>query len=65
MTSRDQPARCVESLLITFATLATATYVARRAGIFAFVCAIQAHLPMMWGQLVVLPAGSMNDVSGR
>jgi plastocyanin len=37
----------------------TATYVARRAGIFPFVCAVQAHLPMMWGQLVVLPASSM------
>lgn len=34
----------------------TAMYVARHAGIFPFVCAIQAHLPMMWGQLVVLPA---------
>lgn len=34
----------------------TATYVARRAGIYPFVCAIQAHLPMMSGQLVVLPA---------
>jgi plastocyanin len=37
----------------------TATYVAKRAGVFPFVCAIQAHLPMMWGQLVVLPAASM------
>lgn len=32
----------------------TATYVAKRAGIYPFVCAIQSHLPMMWGQLVVL-----------
>lgn len=31
-----------------------ATYVARHAGIYPFVCAIQAHLPMMSGQLVVL-----------
>lgn len=37
----------------------TATYVAKRAGIFPFVCAIQAHLPMMSGQLVVLSAKSM------
>jgi len=37
----------------------TATYVASRAGIFPFVCAIQAHLPMMSGQLVVLSAESM------
>ena len=35
-----------------------ATYVARRAGIFPFVCAVQAHLPMMSGQLVVLPAAA-------
>ena len=34
----------------------TATYVAKHAGVFRFVCAIQAHLPMMWGQLIVLPA---------
>jgi plastocyanin len=31
-----------------------ATYVARRPGIFEFVCAVPAHLPMMRGQLVVL-----------
>ena len=37
----------------------TATYVARRAGIYPFVCAVQAHLPMMSGQLVVLAAASM------
>jgi len=37
----------------------TATYVAKRAGIMRFVCAVQAHLPMMWGELVVLPATSM------
>ena len=37
----------------------TATYVATRAGIFPFVCAIQAHLPMMSGQLVVLSAEAM------
>jgi len=37
----------------------TATYVAKRPGIFPFVCAIQAHLPMMSGQLVVLSAESM------
>ena len=37
----------------------TATYVARHAGIFPIVCAVQAHLPMMSGQLVVLPASTM------
>jgi plastocyanin len=31
-----------------------ATYVARQAGIYPFVCSIPAHEPMMWGQLVVL-----------
>lgn len=36
-----------------------ATYVARRAGIFTFTCSIPTHLPMMWGQLVVLPARTM------
>jgi uncharacterized cupredoxin-like copper-binding protein len=33
-----------------------ATYVARRAGVFTFLCAIPAHMPFMYGQLVVLPA---------
>ena len=36
-----------------------ATYVAKQAGILPFTCAIQSHLPMMWGQLVVLPAAAM------
>ena len=31
-----------------------ATYVASRAGIFPFTCNVPSHLPMMWGQLVVL-----------
>jgi plastocyanin len=31
-----------------------ATYVAKQAGVYPFVCAVQAHLPMMAGQLVVL-----------
>ena len=35
-------------------TRTTATYVARHAGIFPITCAIQSHLPMMSGQLVVL-----------
>jgi hypothetical protein len=41
----------------------SATYVARHAGIFPFVCAIQGHLPMMSGQLVVLSASSMGSTS--
>lgn len=36
-----------------------ATYVAKHAGIFPITCAIQSHLPMMSGQLVVLPASTM------
>ena len=32
----------------------SALYVARRAGVFTFTCSIPAHLPAMWGQLVVL-----------
>ena len=31
-----------------------ATYVAKRAGIYPFVCSITSHLPMMSGQLVVM-----------
>jgi uncharacterized cupredoxin-like copper-binding protein len=36
-----------------------ATYVAKHAGIIPFLCAVQSHLPMMSGQLVVLPAATM------
>jgi uncharacterized cupredoxin-like copper-binding protein len=36
-----------------------ATYVARHAGIFKILCSVPSHLPMMSGQLVVLPAGTM------
>jgi len=35
-------------------TIVDTTYVARTPGIYAFTCAIPAHLPMMHGQLVVL-----------
>ena len=38
-------------------------YVARHAGIFPIVCAVQSHLPMMSGQLVVLPAATMAGAS--
>ena len=34
----------------------TATWVARRAGIFQYSCAIAAHLPFMYGTLTVLPS---------
>jgi plastocyanin len=36
-----------------------ATYVAKRAGIYPFVCSVAAHLPMMSGQLVVLAPGAV------
>ncbi len=36
-----------------------ATYVARHAGIFRILCSVPSHLPMMSGQLVVLPAATM------
>ena len=35
-----------------------ARYVARRPGIYRFVCSVPAHLPYMYGTLVVLSAGS-------
>jgi plastocyanin len=38
-----------------------ATYVARRAGIYRFTCDIAAHLPMMWGQLVVLAPSAVAE----
>jgi uncharacterized cupredoxin-like copper-binding protein len=34
------------------------TYVARAAGIYEFSCSVPAHVPMMHGQLVVLPPPS-------
>lgn len=37
----------------------TATYVAKRAGIYPFVCSVQSHLPMMSGQLIVLSHAAM------
>jgi plastocyanin len=40
-------------------TTTRATYVARRAGIYPFLCAIPSHLPMMAGQLVVLAPTAM------
>ena len=38
----------------------TATYVARRAGIYEFVCSVPSHLPMMHGQLVVLSPAAVS-----
>lgn len=42
-------------------TTTHATYVAKHAGIFPIVCAIQAHLPMMSGQLVVLSGSAIQE----
>ena len=36
-----------------------ATYVARHPGLFRILCSVPSHLPMMSGQLVVLPARTM------
>jgi plastocyanin len=38
-----------------------ATYVAKRAGIYPFVCSVPSHLPMMSGQLVVLAPESLTN----
>lgn len=40
-------------------TTTAATYVAKRAGVWPITCAVASHLPMMSGQLVVLPASAM------
>jgi len=40
-----------------------ATYVAKRAGIFTILCSVPTHLPMMSGELVVLPAETMAGVA--
>jgi uncharacterized cupredoxin-like copper-binding protein len=42
-----------------------AVYVARRAGIFRFSCAVPSHLPYMYGELVVLPAGVGAEMEGE
>lgn len=42
------------SVAIPGQSVTHATYIARRAGLFDFVCAIPTHSPMMRGQLVVM-----------
>jgi plastocyanin len=42
----------------------TATYIARQAGVFTFTCSVPAHLPAMWGQLVVLSPGAIGQAGG-
>lgn len=41
--------------------ITTATYVAKRAGIYPFVCSVASHLPMMSGQLTVLAATAVQS----
>jgi plastocyanin len=41
-----------------------ATWVARRAGIYAFSCSVPSHLPSMWGQLVVLSPNAVGSGAG-
>lgn len=38
-----------------------ASYEAKQAGVFTFACVVPAHLPAMYGQLVVLPASVGRD----
>lgn len=46
-------------------TATPATYIAKRAGIYPILCAVQSHLPMMSGQLVVLPRAVMATGGGN
>ena len=43
-------------------TATDTTYIANRVGVFTILCSVPSHLPMMSGQLVVLPAATMADV---
>lgn len=42
-----------------------ATYIARHAGIFPFMCIVAKHVPMMNGQLVVLSHAAVTGWAGR
>ncbi|MFI5371483.1 MAG: cupredoxin domain-containing protein [Candidatus Eisenbacteria bacterium] len=42
-----------------------ATYVAPPAGIYPFTCNVPTHMPMMWGQLVVLAPGAIGHPGPR
>jgi plastocyanin len=44
-------------------TITRATYVARSPGLLTFVCSVPKHLPMMQGQLVVLPGSVMAQMT--
>jgi uncharacterized cupredoxin-like copper-binding protein len=43
---------------------ANATWIARQAGIFTFTCSIPAHLPEMWGEVVVLSPAALGMAAG-
>ncbi len=47
------------AVVVPGGTTRNVPYVARHAGIFPILCAVPSHLPMMSGQLVVLPAATM------
>jgi len=42
-------------------SITQATWVARRAGVYAFTCNMAAHQPSMWGQMVVLAASAVGN----
>ncbi len=42
-----------------------ATYIARHVGIYRFSCSVVAHLPSMWGQLVVLAPDAVTHRDAR
>jgi uncharacterized cupredoxin-like copper-binding protein len=48
----------LEDLVVPLAgqSVTQATWVARRAGLFRFSCIVPAHAPLMYGQILVLPA---------
>ena len=47
------------AVLLPPQSVTKATYVARRAGLYTFTCSVAAHLPSMWGQLVVLSPAAL------
>jgi uncharacterized cupredoxin-like copper-binding protein len=52
------------SVAIPGQSVTHASYLARRPGLFTFVCSVPGHLPAMYGQLVVLPASVAGGFAG-
>jgi hypothetical protein len=52
------------SVPIPAKSVTRATYLARRPGLFTFVCSVPGHLPAMYGQLLVLPASVAEGFGG-